>query len=63
VKVVLFDIDGTLVLTGGAGARAMTRAFADVFGVRDGLSGVSLAGRTETSTARWCLLAGPERGR
>jgi len=48
VKVVLFDIDGTLVLTGGAGARAMTRAFADVFGVRDGLSGVSLAGRTDT---------------
>ena len=48
MKVVLFDIDGTLVLTGGAGARAMTRAFADVFGVRDGLSGVSLAGRTDT---------------
>jgi phosphoglycolate phosphatase-like HAD superfamily hydrolase len=31
VKVVLFDIDVRLVLTGGAGARAMNRAFADVF--------------------------------
>jgi len=48
VKVVLFDIDGTLVLTGGAGARAMTRAFADVFDLRQGLAGVSMAGRTDT---------------
>ncbi|MEQ1728355.1 MAG: HAD family hydrolase, partial [Vicinamibacterales bacterium] len=28
----LFDIDGTLVQTGGAGARAMVRAFTDVCG-------------------------------
>ena len=28
---ILFDIDGTLVLTGGAGGRAMSRAFEDVF--------------------------------
>ena len=28
-KLVLFDIDGTLVLTGGAGLRAMNRAFRD----------------------------------
>jgi phosphoglycolate phosphatase len=43
----LFDVDGTLVLTGGAGARAMSRAFEDVFGVGDGLSGVPMAGRTD----------------
>jgi phosphoglycolate phosphatase len=35
------------VLTGGAGARAMSRAFEDVFSVRDGLSGVPFAGRTD----------------
>jgi phosphoglycolate phosphatase-like HAD superfamily hydrolase len=35
------------VLTGGAGKRAMTRAFEDVFGVRDGLAGLSIAGRTD----------------
>ena len=34
-------------LTGGAGVRAMARAFEDVFGVRDGLHGVPMAGRTD----------------
>lgn len=44
---VLFDIDGTLVLTGRAGVRALDRALADVFG-RDGLlDGVAVAGRTD----------------
>lgn len=33
---ILFDIDGTLVLTGGAGARAMSRAFESVWGPSDG---------------------------
>ena len=32
-RIVLFDIDGTLVLTGGAGSRAMNLAFEDVFRV------------------------------
>ena len=45
----LFDIDGTLVITGGAGQRAMNRAFRDVFGVPDAFIGVELAGRTDTS--------------
>jgi phosphoglycolate phosphatase len=35
------------VLTGGAGARAMSSAFEDVFGVRQGLSGIPMAGRTD----------------
>lgn len=44
---VLFDIDGTLVLTGRAGVRALDRALADVFG-RDGLlAGITVAGRTD----------------
>jgi phosphoglycolate phosphatase-like HAD superfamily hydrolase len=46
---VLFDIDGTLVVTGGAGQRAMNRAFADVFGIADAFTHVELAGRTDTS--------------
>ena len=29
----LFDIDGTLLLSGRAGLRAMTRAFAATFGI------------------------------
>ena len=45
--VILFDIDGTLVLTGGAGVRAMTRAFHDVFSVPDAFGTVPMAGRTD----------------
>ena len=46
-KLVLFDIDGTLVLTGGAGIRAMNRAGASVLGVPQILDGVPIAGRTD----------------
>ena len=49
-KLVLFDIDGTLVLTGGGGARAMIHAFQDVFGA-DGIAALDttpMAGRTDT---------------
>jgi phosphoglycolate phosphatase-like HAD superfamily hydrolase len=50
-KLVLFDIDGTLVLTGRAGIRAMNRACEAVLGHRDALDGVSVAGRTD-----WVIL-------
>jgi phosphoglycolate phosphatase len=50
-KLVLFDIDGTLVLTGGAGLRAMNRALQEVFGHVDGLDGIPVAGRTD-----WAIL-------
>jgi phosphoglycolate phosphatase len=46
-KLVLFDIDGTLVLTGGAGIRAMNRACEALLGRSDGLSGIPVAGRTD----------------
>ena len=46
-KVILFDIDGTLVLTGGAGGRAMTRAFEDLFAVADAFRGTAMPGRTD----------------
>lgn len=47
-RILLFDIDGTLVLTGGAGKRAMIRALTDVFGGTDGSFDVNMAGRTDT---------------
>ena len=50
-KLVLFDIDGTLVLTGGAGLRAMNRALEDAFGHSNGLDGIPVAGRTD-----WAIL-------
>jgi phosphoglycolate phosphatase-like HAD superfamily hydrolase len=46
--VLLFDIDGTLVLTGGAGQRAMARAFEDLFAVADAFRDIPMAGRTDT---------------
>jgi phosphoglycolate phosphatase len=46
-RIVLFDIDGTLVLSGGAGRRAMVRAFDDIFAIPDALRDVSFAGRTD----------------
>jgi phosphoglycolate phosphatase len=47
VKLLLFDVDGTLVLTGGAGVRAMNRAFFEVFGVPEGFRQVRMAGGTD----------------
>jgi phosphoglycolate phosphatase-like HAD superfamily hydrolase len=35
VKLILFDIDGTLLDVGGSGRWAMTRAFEEVFGIAD----------------------------
>jgi phosphoglycolate phosphatase-like HAD superfamily hydrolase len=46
-KLILFDIDGTLVLTGGAGIRAMNRACEELVGNPDGLEGIPVAGRTD----------------
>ena len=50
-KVLLFDIDGTLVLTGRAGVRAMNRACEQVIGRSNALDGVAVAGRTD-----WIIL-------
>jgi phosphoglycolate phosphatase-like HAD superfamily hydrolase len=52
---VLFDIDGTLVLTGGAGVRAMNRAFEETFDRSDGFAGVPMAGRTDQIIVRDAL--------
>jgi phosphoglycolate phosphatase len=46
---ILFDIDGTLALTGRAGMRAMNRACRDIVRDQDALSGVTFAGRTDWS--------------
>ena len=48
---ILFDIDGTLVLTGRAGLRAMNRACEETVGHANALDGVAVAGRTD-----WIIL-------
>ena len=45
---ILFDIDGTLLLSGRAGLRAMTRAFQQTFGITDAFAGESFGGRTDS---------------
>ena len=51
----LFDIDGTLLTTGGCGERALRLAVRDTFGVDDDLHGIEIAGRTDTGIARQLL--------
>jgi phosphoglycolate phosphatase-like HAD superfamily hydrolase len=46
-KLILFDIDGTLVLTGGAGIRALNRACKELVGHAAALDGIPVAGRTD----------------
>ena len=46
-RLVLFDVDCTMVDAHGAGGRAMFRAMADVYGVRGELDGYSFHGRTD----------------
>jgi phosphoglycolate phosphatase len=52
IRLVLFDIDGTLIRTGGAGLRAFERAFATEFNLREGIERLSFAGRTDVSLVR-----------
>lgn len=46
-QLLLFDIDGTLLLSGGAGKRALNRAFKESFGADDGFDSIPVAGRTD----------------
>jgi phosphoglycolate phosphatase-like HAD superfamily hydrolase len=52
VRLVLFDIDGTLIRTGGAGVRAFAQAFAAEFGIVDGVAKLKFAGRTDSGLVR-----------
>ena len=52
VRLVLFDIDGTLVHTGGAGVRAFAKVFTSEFGAADGVERLKFAGRTDLGLVR-----------
>lgn len=57
MTLVLFDIDGTLIQTGGAGGTAMRRAGARLFGVPDLFAGRSFAGIVDDGIVRGALEA------
>lgn len=50
--VLLFDLDGTLINTGGAGRRAMNAAFLHLFGREDGFRDFKFDGMTDFAIAR-----------
>jgi phosphoglycolate phosphatase len=52
VRLVLFDIDGTLVHTGGAGIKAFAKVFSTEFGVPNGVDKMKFAGRTDVNLVR-----------
>jgi phosphoglycolate phosphatase-like HAD superfamily hydrolase len=55
--IVLFDIDGTLVLTGRAGLRGMNAAFSRLYGSTEALDGIPVAGRTDRAIVSDALRA------
>jgi phosphoglycolate phosphatase len=52
IRLVLFDIDGTLVNTGHAGTQAFAKTFATEFALHHGSEKMKFAGRTDVSLVR-----------
>jgi phosphoglycolate phosphatase len=47
-RLLLFDIDGTLIHSGGAGVEALKSAFRERFGIDDDLQDIEIAGMTDS---------------
>ncbi|HJX60977.1 MAG TPA: HAD hydrolase-like protein [Dehalococcoidia bacterium] len=56
-RLYLFDIDNTLLNSGGAGAKAMTLAFEEIFGVPDAFAGIEYTGRSDIAIFHDAALA------
>jgi phosphoglycolate phosphatase len=54
-RLLLFDIDGTLINSGGAGIRALKLASTKQFGIEEDLRGIEIAGRTDSGIVRQIL--------
>ncbi|MDB4444692.1 HAD hydrolase-like protein [bacterium] len=54
---VLFDIDGTLIDPGAAGRRSITRAFEELFSIKDTFGDIRMAGKTDIQIAKEGLAA------
>ena len=55
LKLLLFDIDGTLIRSAGAGRRSMERAFEQLYGIKNGFHGVEMMGRTDPAIVKEAL--------
>jgi phosphoglycolate phosphatase-like HAD superfamily hydrolase len=56
VRLILFDIDGTLIDSGGAGIRSLDLALKELFSVENGFYGISMAGKTDTQIIKEGLM-------
>ncbi len=54
-RIILFDVDQTLLYSGGAGGLSMRRAFHQLYGIEDGFKRVEFSGRTDWSILRMAL--------
>lgn len=54
-KLVLFDIDGTLLTSNGAGEHALRQTVRELFDAEDDLTDIEIAGRTDSGIARALL--------
>lgn len=52
MKFILFDIDGTLIDSGGAGIRSLNFAFEEMFSVQKAFKAISMAGKTDLQIIR-----------
>src|SRR5262245_5618026 len=52
IRLILFDIDGTLIASGGAGEKAFAEVLRHEFGVLNGTLRLHFAGRTDPSIVR-----------
>ena len=57
VKLILFDIDGTLINPGRVGRRSLTEAFYELFSVQDAFSDITMAGKTDIQIIKEALTA------
>lgn len=54
-KLILFDIDGTLMRTAGIGRESMELAFLKIFGIRNGFDKIQMMGRTDPAILKEAL--------
>jgi phosphoglycolate phosphatase-like HAD superfamily hydrolase len=54
-RLLLFDIDGTLIDSAGAGIQSLKDVLREQFGIDDDLSGVEIAGKTDTGIVHQIL--------
>jgi phosphoglycolate phosphatase-like HAD superfamily hydrolase len=56
MRLILFDIDGTLIDSGGAGVRSLDLALEELFSIENGFHGISMAGKTDTQIIKEGLI-------